>query len=165
MSKQRKVGGLIACLVAILAFSVLFILGVTGVFIIQYTELDDEYYCEGECTTELEELTEESYERLLEEKKSFVVFVDQIGCDTADNLRGFTMDYFPEQGVKIYKMMFSTLKTTSLHEKVKYYPSLVIISKGEVKSFLRADSDEDAGAFNEYGKFIDWVNKRVIFRK
>lgn len=161
MSKKKKIGGLVVGLIAVVLGSVLFMFAVAGVFNNQMTVLDGEYYCEGTCESELEELTEESYEKLIEEKKSFVVFVDQIGCDTADKLRGFTNDYFPEQGVRIYKMMFSTLKETSLHEKVKYYPSLVVISKGTVKAFLRADSDEDAKVFNEYGSFIDWVNKRV----
>lgn len=163
MSKKKKIGGLIAALIAVVGLGVLFMFAVAGVFSNQITALDDEYYCEGKCESEFEELTEESYEKLIEEKKSFVVFVDQIGCDTADKLRGFSNDYFSEQGVKIYKMMFSVLKETSLHEKVKYYPSVVVISKGTVKTFLRADSDEDAKAFNEYGSFIDWVNKRVKF--
>ena len=164
MSKKKSVGSLIAALVAVVVGSVLFMFAVAWVVNDQATELDAEYYCDGECTSELLLLSKESYEEMVSEKKSFVVFVDQTGCDTAEKLRGFINDYFPEQGIKVFKMMFSELKESSLHEKVKYYPSFVVINKGVVRAFLRADSDEDARAFNEYGRFIDWVNQRVVIK-
>ena len=161
---KKRIAYLILGLVMIVTGSILFALAVSGVFDPSETELDAEYYCEGTCEEEFTELSKEDYEDLIKKKKSFVIFVDQSGCDGADRLRKFSSDYFSENGVKIYKMMFADLKETTLHEKVKYYPSLVVIRKGNVRAFLRADSDEDADAFNQYGSFIDWVNKHVFLK-
>lgn len=161
---KKRIAYLILGLVMIVTGSILFALAVSGVFDPSETELDAEYYCEDTCEGEFTELSKEDYEDLIKKKKSFVIFVDQSGCDGADRLRKFSSDYFPESGVKIYKMMFADLKETTLHEKVKYYPSLVVIRKGNVRAFLRADSDEDADAFNQYGSFIDWVNQHVFLK-
>ena len=161
---KKRIAYLILGLVMIVTGSILFALAVSGVFDPSETELDAEYYCEGTCEEEFTELSKEDYEDLIKKKKSFVIFVDQSGCDGADRLRKFSSDYFSENGVKIYKMMFADLKETTLHEKVKYYPSLVVIRKGNVRAFLRADSDEDADAFNQYGSFIDWVNQHVLLK-
>lgn len=164
MPKKRIIYLLIGLLMIVVGGGILFILGVSGVFEPAKTELDAEYYCESTCEEEFTELTKADYEDLIKKKKSFVIFVDQTGCDGADRLRKFSTDYFPENKVKIYKMMFSELKETTLHEKVKYYPSIVVIRKGAVRTFLRADSDEDADAFNQYGSFIDWVNQRILIK-
>ena len=77
-----------------------------------------------------------------------MVFVDQGGCKTADNLRGFVLDYAKEKGLKVYRLFFGDMKETSMHDKVKYYPSVVMVSKGRIVGFLRADSDEDAVVYN-----------------
>ena len=161
---KKRIAYLILGLVMIVTGSILFSLAVSGVFDPSETELDAEYYCEGTCEGEFAELSKEDYEDLIKKKKSFVIFVDQSGCDGADRLRKFSNDYFPESGVKVHKMMFSDLKETTLHEKVKYYPSLVVIRKGNVQAFLRADLDEDVDAFNQYGSFIDWVNQHILLK-
>ncbi|MBQ6487238.1 hypothetical protein IJI89_02310 [Candidatus Saccharibacteria bacterium] len=158
---KKRILYLILGLLMIVTGSILFALAVSGAFDPAETELDAEYYCEGTCEGDFTELGKDEYEDLIKKKKSFVIFVDQNGCDGADRLRKFSNDYFPESGVKVYRMMFEDLKETTLHEKVKYYPSIVVIRKGNVRAFLRADSDEDAGAFNQYGSFIDWVNQHI----
>lgn len=161
---KKRIAYLILGLVMIVTGSILFALAVSGAFDPATTELDAEFYCDGVCEGGFIEIGKENYEDLIKEKRSFVLFVDQNGCDGADRLRKFSNDYFPESGVKVHKMMFSDLKETTLHEKVKYYPSLVVIRKGDVRAFLRADSDEDADAFNQYGSFIDWVNQHVLLK-
>ena len=64
-----------------------------------------------------------------------------------------------ERGVKVYRMMFEDARETSLHESVKYYPSVVVVRGGKPVAWLRADADEDADAYNEEGAFRVWVQK------
>ena len=78
---------------------------------------------------------------------------------TADRLRGFVQDYAKEKGVKVYRMMFDEVKESSLHEQVKYYPSVAVLSKGKVAGWLRADADEDASAYNDFEAFKEWIDK------
>lgn len=155
--RQKGVLGLIIALVAILTFSVVFVGAVGGWFSDPKVKLSEEYYGDYSMT----DLTGEEYERLVEEGKSFVVFVDQGGCTTADRLRGFVEKWATDAGVRVYRMMFADMKEASLHDSVKYYPSFVVVSKGKPHAWLRADADEDADAYNDYDAFVRWVGERL----
>ncbi len=120
--------------------------------------LSEAYYGEF---TDYQDLSVEKYEELVGKSDSFVLFVDQGGCETAERLRGFVKDWASEKEVKVQRIMFSEMKKTSLHEFVKYYPSVVVVEKGKVRAFLRADSDEDADIYNDYEKFKGWIEKYI----
>ena len=156
--KKKQVGalGLVIALVVVLIGGVLFVGAVSGWFDDPKVTLDAEYYGEG---AEFMELTASEYEGLVEAKKSFVVMVDQNGCTTADRLREYATRYMSETGILVYRMMFAEVKESSLHEFVKYYPSMVIIDKGAVRGYLRADSDEDAEMYNDYDIFREWIGE------
>ena len=139
--------------------TVLFVGATSGWFGGGKVVLDTEYYCGESCNGEMMELTGMEYEELVRDGGSFVVFVDQSGCTTADRLREYVSDYVLEMGVKAYRMMFSEVKETSLHDFVKYYPSVVVVSKGRVAGYLRADSDEDVDIYNDYGAFRKWMGR------
>lgn len=159
--RELKIWQLIVLLLVVV-FSTVFFVGLSaGWFFNQKAKIDAEYSCNGDC--DYMELSASSYEKLIEDKKSFVVFIDQGGCTTADRLRGFVADYMQKFGVKVYRMMFETMKETSLHNFVKYYPSVAVISKGRVVGFLRADADDDANAYNNYDVFLDWMNRYILF--
>lgn len=160
--KQRNVLSLVVALVVVLLGGVLFVGAVSGWFSNDAVVLDAEYYCAEECDGEMMELTGAEYEQLVAEEKSFVVFIDQGGCTTADRLKGYVKDYALEAGVKVYRMMFADARETSLHEYVKYYPSVAVVSKGKVVAWLRADSDEDADYYNDYEAFEGWMRGVVV---
>lgn len=156
--KKKQVGvlGLIVALIVVLMGGILFVGAVSGWFDDSKVVLDAEYYKDS---GEFMDLTAGEYEALVGSKKSFVVFVDQSGCTTADRLREYTEQYMKERGIVVYRMMFSEVKESSLREFVKYYPSVAIVDKGVVKGYLRADSDEDAGIYNNYEEFKNWMNR------
>ena len=148
--------GLVIALVVVLIGGVLFVGAVSGWFDDPKVVLDAEYYTER---VEFIDLTASEYEELAQAKKTFVVFVDQGGCTTADRLREYVKSYMVEKGISAYRMMFSEVKESSLHNQVKYYPSVAIIDKGVVRGYLRADSDADAGIYNNYDEFREWMRK------
>ena len=162
MKKQKKqqltVLGLTVLLVAVLAGGILFVGAVSGWFDDPRVILDEEYYGDS---TGFMELTADEYDELVKAGKSFIVLIDQSGCTTADRLRGYIKEYTNEMGVLIYRMMFAEIKNSPLHEVVKYYPSIALISKGNVVGYLRADSDDDASAYNDYDVFKRWMNERL----
>lgn len=157
--KQLGVLGLIVALMVVLVGSLVFVGAVSGWFDDPKVVLDAEYVCEGECSGDFMELSAEEYENLVAERRSFVVLVDQDGCTTADRLRGFVLNWAEAAGVRVYRMMFSEVKETSLHDFVKYYPSVAIVDKGMVRGYLRADSDEDAEMYNDYDAFSGWIQR------
>ena len=112
-------------------------------------------------STEYIDITGEEYEKLLNEKKSFLVFVDQSGCITAEGLRKNLEEIQEERKFKVYRIMFSDARETSMSEYVKFYPSLVIVGQGEIKSWLKADSDEDTERYKTKVDLEDWLNKYI----
>ena len=150
-----------------LVLGLILIVGGTTVFIVLVSKVwggssvvvDAEYLCGESCDGEYMELSVDEYEKLVGDKKSFVVFVDQGGCTTADRLEGFMKDYASSHGFKVYRIMFEDMKKTSLHDSVKYYPSVAVISRGKVVGYLRADADEDSDAYNKYDAFEKWMGK------
>lgn len=154
--KQRPIWTLIAGLVAIIAFGVLMIGGIAGWFSDPKTTLDAEYYAEA---VDYTDLTAVEYEELVAQKKSFIIFVDQAGCVTAEKLHANFTEYMVQNGVRAYHMMFDELKESSLRAAVKYYPSIVIVRGGRPVAWLRADADEDALAYNNYDDLVVWLDK------
>ena len=154
--KNRKILPLAMALIVVVLGSILFVGAASGWFDNHKVKLDAEYYADG---AEFMELTAGEYEGLIEAKKSFVVMVDQSGCTTADRLREYVTRYMTETGILVYKMMFDQVKESSLHEWVKYYPSVAVVGKGIVRGHLRADSDEDAEIYNNYDAFKEWMGK------
>ncbi|MBR2753830.1 hypothetical protein IKD82_01575 [Candidatus Saccharibacteria bacterium] len=154
---KMKVWQLLMLLVLIVFGTIIFAGAMSGWFSSVKITLDEEYVCSNDCTGEYMELSASEYEELIKNNKSFVVLIDQGGCKTADKLRGYMKDFAKEAGIKVYRMMFEDMKETSLHKQVKYYPSVVLIGKGKIIKFLRADDDDDSNIYNNYEDFKDWI--------
>ena len=154
--QQKNIAWLVGLLILTVGGGILFVGAASGWFDDGRAKLDAEYYDEG---AELVKLSAGEYEELAEAGKSFVVFVDQNGCTTADRLRGYIKQYMAEKGILVYQMMFGEVKKATLHEQVKYYPSVAIVSRGRVVAYLKADSDEDADIYNDYEAFRGWMGK------
>ena len=161
MKKKKQIIGLVIALVLVVASTILFVIAVSGGFSSSQVTIDTDYLCGNECTGDFADLDASTYEQMAKDEKSFVVFVDQGGCTTADRLEGFVSDYAKNKGFQAFRIMFEEMKKTSMHENVKYYPSVVLISKGKVIWWLRADSDEDAPAYNNYDAFEDWIHRHL----
>ena len=157
--KQRGVMGLVIALVVVLAGGVLFVGAVSGWFNDSKVTLSQEFYKQEKAG--VVDLPVDDYNKMVDEKKSFVLFVDQNGCTTADRLRGYVDNWAKEKGLEVEKMMFSEVKELPLHENVKYYPSVVVISHGKPVAWLRADADEDADAYNDETIFREWIGRYV----
>ena len=156
---RLKIWQLIALLIVVVGGTVLFVGLASGWFADKRAEISAEYLCGDSCDGEYTDLSVEDYDKLVADKKSFVIFVDQGGCTTADRLEGFTSDFAKAKGIKVYKIMFEDVKKSSLHDSVKYYPSVVVVSNGKPLGWLRADEDEDSNAYNRYDSFQEWINK------
>jgi len=156
---RLKIWQLIVLLIVVVGGSVLFVGLASGWFSDNRAEINAEYLCGDSCDGEYMDLAVEDYDKLVADKKSFVIFVDQGGCTTADHLEGFASDFAKTKGIKIYKIMFEDVKKSSLHDSVKYYPSVVVMKNGAPLKWLRADEDEDSNAYNRYDSFQEWINK------
>lgn len=159
---KKNVWMLVLALVVVVLGSVLFVGAVSGWFSGDpVAEIDSEFYCSNKCFLELEDISAEEYNKMVEDGKSFVVMIDQGGCTTADRVREYAEKYSNNRFFQIFRIMYSGIKDTNLKEKVKYYPSMAVVSNGRVIAALRADSDEDAPMYNNYEDFEKWMNRFV----
>lgn len=119
----------------------------------QTFSLDAQYYT----TSEQSDINGEQYEQLIKNKASFVLFVDMAGCITANGLRNMLGEITSEHPVQFLHIMWPEAKSTSLHDSVKYYPSIVIVREGKIVDFLKADSDEHAKYYNSTADLSNWL--------
>lgn len=109
------------------------------------------------------DIDKNDYEKLLEDKKSFVVMIDKPDCYTTANMREYMASFPEDMQFKYYRIMWSQARESSLHEKVKYVPSVAIIQNGAVVDFLDANSDEDVSKFNSAETLQSWLKEYIIF--
>lgn len=121
-------------------------------------ELDQEYYSDE---VEAVDIDKSEYEKLIADRKSFVLMVDNPGCTTTEKMRRMLENL--ELNFKYYRIMWQDARETNLKDYIKYFPSIVIIEKGRVISYLRADSDEDTKYYNNGPDLKDWLEARVKF--
>ena len=160
--KKKKIIGLVCVLILVVVGGVLFIGAVSGWFSgPSIAVIDNEYRCEAKCVLDLSYIDGEEYEKMVLEGKSFVVVVDQGGCVTAGKLKDFAYDYSNAHRFTIFRIDFADVKEISLGEYVEFYPSVAVISRGRVLTWLRADSDEDAPAYNNYSDFEAYLDQFV----
>lgn len=160
-SKMKKIWLLSVALVAVVLGGILFIGAVSGWFGPETAKIDAEYYCDDKCVLELSNISVNEYEEMINSNKSFVVFIDQGGCATADKIHEFLDRYANTNKFTIFQLWYTEAKNSSLGEYVKFYPSVAVISHGKVIAWLRADSDEDAPAYNYYEDFENWMNQYI----
>ena len=157
--KQMRVLVGIITLIVILISGVVIAGVMSGWFDDGKVMLDAENYNRDEAG--IVDLSIEQYQNMTNAAKSFMLFVDQGGCTTAEQLKGFITDYATETGLKVYRMMFEDIKRTSLHDFVKYYPSVVLVNRGKPAVWLRADEDVDADAYNDPSAFRQWLEQHL----
>ncbi|MBR5046049.1 hypothetical protein IKX73_00220 [Candidatus Saccharibacteria bacterium] len=155
--KKLKIWQLVSLLVVVVFGGILFVGLAAGWFSGDaIVIIDKDYICEDECS-DFKDVLVSDYEGLINDKKTFILFVDQDGCTTADRLRTYALDWASQEKIQLLRMAFSDVKESSLFNFVKYYPSVVIVSEGKVVGWLKADSDDDAVAYNDYNDFAKWM--------
>ena len=121
--------------------------------------LEEELYGKSEAI----DISKDEYEKLIEEKKSFVVMVDKPDCYTTADMRKRMSEFPDDMQFRYYRIMWTQAKESSLHEYVKYVPSVAIIHNGSVVDFLNADSDEDTAKYNDAQALQDWLKEYILF--
>lgn len=154
--KKSVVVGIAAILVV--AFAGTFVAAISnGWFNDKKVSLESEYYGESR----LIELNTPTYEELIASKKSFLVLTYLPGCTAS--LLSYADQFANEHQVTFYYYNFTELRESSLHDSVKYTPSVAVISEGRVVDFLKADSDEDIIYYNNYADFKTWLESLIEF--
>lgn len=133
-----------------------------GVFFLSKNErkafyLDEEYYK----TNSMEEIKLEKLNQLIENKKTFALFVYQPMCVVSSDFENVLNEFLNEYKISIKKIAFSDIKDSKSFKKIQYYPSFVIYHNGKMVAYLDASKDNDVPCFTSKDGFKDWFLKYV----
>lgn len=70
-----------------------------------------------------------------------------------------------EYNISMYSISYKDFKDTYLHDKVKYAPSVIIVDKGEIISYLDPNSDEDYDRYQDTNSFTKWLKKYIQLKR
>lgn len=149
---KRRILGIVAVIISTLVV-------IMAVFYAQnaHFTLEPEYYGAAEIQTlELSDL-----QALIDEQKSFGLFVSQPSCQASADLEKYLNEFLSAHPLKFYEISFSTLKDSEIIPDLRFYPSFVIFHGGKVVDFLEANSDEDADAYTSADGFTNWFANYV----
>ena len=144
-------------------FLILFIISLSIIITLSITTrpktfyLDEDYYS----SDTIKEISISELDTLIENKKSFVVFVYQPMCLTSNDFAQVLNEFSNEEKIAIYKIAYSNIKDTKLGTKVKYYPSFLIYNKGKLISYLKSNKYEDKFCYTSKEEFKKWFTKYV----
>lgn len=113
--------------------------------------------------SEVTDIDKSEYEKMIAEKKSFVLMIDHEGCTATIKMRKMLQNLGENEQFKYYRIMWPDAKETNLHDYIKYSPSIAIINKGKIVAYLRADSDEDAAYYNDHDALKSWLISHIRF--
>lgn len=108
------------------------------------------------------ELSTETYEEIIDNKESFVIFIYQPMCVTSNNFESVINEFMKKNNISIYKMKYSFMLETNLKDYINYYPSFAIIKNGKLVDHLDANSNEDINMFKNLNDFTNWFEKYVL---
>lgn len=119
--------------------------------------LENAYYG----TNNITEINIDELNKLIDNKKSFALFVYQPMCITSSDFEDVLNDFLKDKQISIYKVAFSNIKDTKIGKQIKYYPSFIIYNKGKMIDFLEADKDSDVAYYTSKDGFASWFTKYV----
>lgn len=119
--------------------------------------LEDSYYGINNVT----EINVDELNELINNKKSFAVFVYQPMCINSCDFEKVLDEFLEEEKISIYKIAFSDIRDTEIGKSVKFYPSFIIYNNGNMIDFLESNKDEDVNYYTSKEGFKKWFTKYV----
>lgn len=125
----------------------------------QRFHLEKKYYNNGKYI----ELKSDDFKKL--GKSNYILFTYNNYCQFKIPCDEIFKQFIDEYNISIIKMPYAEFKNTSLHKKVLYAPSVIIVKKGKVVSYLDAAKDEDVEKYQSIDKFAEWLEKYIYFEE
>ena len=95
----------------------------------------------------------------------FTFFWQRLKCSLLGAPRGWEktvwLDYLKRWHAEA-QIADEEFKKTSLYEKVKYAPSIIIVKNNEIIDFLDANKDEDLKYYQNSKEFASWLKERLV---
>lgn len=123
--------------------------------------LDDEYYDNGSYI----EITKEKLDELQNNKSSYLIFTYNSYCTFKVPCDNIFEEVMKKYNISIYSMPYELMKQTFIHDKVTYAPSIIIINKGNIVTFLDPEKDDDLNKYQDANEFEKWLGEYIYLNK
>jgi len=121
-------------------------------------ELSKEYYKEEKGN--LVEITKKE----LPKGKNYLLFTYNNYCNFPIPCDEVFQTFAEEEKIDILAMPFAEFKKTTLYEKVKYAPSILVVNNNKVIAYLDANSDKHLDLYQDEKKFKKWIEQYIIIK-
>ena len=74
-------------------------------------------------------------------------------------------EFMTKYNISIISIPFEDYKKTSYYKKVKYAPTIIIINKGKIVTYLDANSDKDLDKYQDINEFTNWIKQYVYLKE
>ena len=120
--------------------------------------IDAEFYNEeGQ-----KKITTDDLNSAIDQNKSFVLFVSYPICsEETAQFKEYVREFQEKNKVSFYYITTDDIDGTVVKDTIKYFPTVAVFEKGEIKNYLRFDSDEDLQYYKSIEGFSKWFYANV----
>lgn len=108
------------------------------------------------------EIDATEYQRLVDERQSFLVVAHMTICPAEFPLTDTAKKLAYEKNLRIYFLDEREFEKTGLKQQIKYLPSLAVIREGELVGFLDAEADADVAAYKTAAGLEKWLETKGV---
>ena len=101
----------------------------------------------------------------IKDNETFILYTYNNFCALPVHCEEIFKEVFEKYKIDALSIPFEEFKKTIYYEKVKYAPSIIIISNGKIVAFLDANSNEDLEKYQDVSKFEEWLNNNINLKK
>ena len=94
-------------------------------------------------------------------KKSYILFTYNNYCTLPIPCETIFEEFTKKNNIAIVSIPFENFRKTYLYKEVKYAPSIIVINKGKIVTYLDANSDNDLPKYQNVSEFENWISKYV----
>ena len=103
-------------------------------------------------------------EKLMNDKKSFIVFTYLPYCTFSIPCDVVFETFLNENNMSFYDIPYDEFSKVKQFKSIKYAPSVVIVNKGKIVTYLDANSDEDLEKYQDSKVFGNWVKEYISIK-
>lgn len=96
-------------------------------------------------------------------KKNYVLFTYNNYCTFPISCESIFEKFMNEENIAFQSIPIEEFKKTSFYQEVKYAPSVMVISRGRIISYLDANSDLDLVKYQDVDEFRKWIGEYIYF--
>ena len=94
-------------------------------------------------------------------KENYILFTYNNYCTLPISCESIFEEFMKQYNIAFLSIPFEEFKNTYIYRKVKYAPSIIIISKGHIISYLDANSDDDLNKYQDVTEFKKWIEQYI----